>query len=505
MPASPSTATPATTTPPAAPAQPPAPPLSRATKLWYALGQTAEGVQNEGFVLFLLFYYTQVLGLPGTLVGQVIFVALLFDAVTDPLAGVLSDRLHSRWGRRHPFLYASALPAAVFFYLSFAPPARLSHAGLFAWLAVFVVLTRLSTTLFHVPHMALGAELSRDYEERTTIVTLQYVFTRTGHAFTGAVGLLVFMRPTPAYPVGQLDPAAYPGLALTGAVLMFVCILLSAWRTHPRIPYLAAPDARARDRGVLATLVWDNLEALRNPSFRALFLGNTLAFVGWGVASMLGLHLATYFWRVSTTDLLFWGISTGVGIFGGLPYWRGVANRIDKKPTFMIGLAVFTVFTSLPPFAKLAGLWPAAGSALYVPLFVLTTGFAAHFGIASCMVTGRSMMADVTDEDALTHGRRREGIFFGAISFTAKASFGLGGQVAGLVVDAVGLQPGAAPDAVGPEVSRGLGLALAVSILALCGLSIAFFGRYRLTRDAHARVRAALDAREAEGAPEKAP
>lgn len=478
------------------------PPLPRATKVWYGLGQAAEGIKNEGFTLFLLFYYTSVLGLPGALAGQVIFIALLFDAVTDPLAGVLSDRLRSGWGRRHPFLYASALPVSVCFYLTFAPPAGLSHAELFAWLVTFVILTRFAMTLFHVPHMALGAELSSDYEERTTIVTLQYAFARAGHGFTGAVGLLVFMRPTPEFPTGQLDPAAYPPMALTCAVLIGACILLSAWRTHSRIPHLARPDPRVRDRGVLGTLVWDNLEALRNASFRALFLGNTLTFVGWGVASILGLHLATYFWRVSTDELLVWGIAAGVGIFGGLPWWRGVASRIDKKPTYILGLAIFTLFAAAPPLAKLAGLWPAEGSPLYVPLFVLTTGLLAHFGIASCMVTGRSMMADVTDEDALAHGRRREGIFFGAISFTAKASFGLGGQIAGLVVDGVGLVPHAAPDAVGPEVARGLGLAYGGAILGLCGLSLVFFARYRLTRDVHARVRTALADRDAAAAGE---
>jgi Na+/melibiose symporter-like transporter len=346
--------------------------------------------------------------------------------------------------------------------------------------------------------MALGAELSDDYDERTAIVTIQYLFSRVGHGLTGALGLVVFMRSTAEHPIGQMNPAAYPRMALSVAVIMFLSIMLSAWRTHHRIPYLREADAKTYDRSVLGTLVWDNLEALRNSSFRALFLGNTLAFVGWGVASILGLHMATYFWRVSTDVLLIFGIAAGIGIFTGLPFWRKAAERVDKKPVFMAGLTVFTAFTAAPPFANLLGFWPAHGSALYVPAFVLTMGLVANFGVAACMVTGRSMMADVTDEDALTHGRRREGIFFGAISFTAKASFGLGGVIAGVVVDAVGLVPGAAPDEVGPEVVRGLGITLGSAVLLLCGLSLAFFARYGLTREVHARVHAALRAREAE-------
>ena len=194
----------------------PAPPVTRTTKLWYGLGQLAEGLKNESFSLFLLFYYTQVVGLSGALAGQAILVSLLFDAVTDPLVGVLSDRLHSRWGRRHPFLYASALPVAVSFYLVFVPPPGLSQAGLFAWLTAFTVLCRIAITLFYVPHMALGAELSSDYEERTRIVMTRYYFARGGQAAAGALGLLVFMRSTPEFERGQLNPAAYPPLTGLG-------------------------------------------------------------------------------------------------------------------------------------------------------------------------------------------------------------------------------------------------------------------------------------------------
>jgi len=486
---------PATQSPSAPPAPEPAAPLGRSTKLWYGLGQTAEGFKNESFALFLLFYYTAVLGLSGSLAALAILIALLFDAVTDPLAGVLSDRLESRWGRRHPFIYAAALPLGFFFYLTFAPPADLSQAGLFAWLLGFAALTRLSMTLFHVPHLALGAELSPHYQERTSIVTLQFVFARTGHALAGALGLLVFMRPTAEYPNGRFNPEAYPDLALTLSIAMVLTILLSGWRTHDRIPHLTAPDAVARSRGVIAAVFHDLGESLGNASFRSLFLGLMLTYVAWGVTTALGLHLATYFWFVSNEQLVVWGIAAGVGIFGGLPYWHRASARLDKKPTFVRGLAIFTVFTALPPFLKLAGLWPAVGSPAYLPLFALTTGLAAHFGIAATMVTGRSMMADVTDEDALHFGRRREGIFFGAASFSAKASFGVGSLIAGVVVDAVGLVQNADPAEVGARVVTGLGLAMGVSILLLCGLSFAFFARYDLDRERHADIRAALTAR----------
>jgi len=457
----------------------------------------AEGLKNEAFSLFLLFYYTAVVGLSGTLAGQAILIALLVDAVTDPLAGVFSDRLRSRWGRRHPFLYASPLPLAAFFYLTFVPPAGLSQMQLFAWLTTFAVLTRTAMTLFHVPHLALGAELSTDYEERTAIVTLQHVFARVGSGVAGGLGLLVFMQPTPEYADGRFNPGAYPPLAMTLAVGMIVLILLSAWRTHWRIPYLAKADASAAKKRVLRTMFAGIGQALRIRSFRTLFLGTLITFVAWGVTVSLGLHLGTYFWQATTRQLFAWGLCTGISLFVGLGYWQREAARLDKKPVFMRGIVMFTVFTVGATFAKLLGFWPAKGSPADIPLFILTTGVLSHFGIAALLVTGRSMMADVCDEDELLHDHRREGIFFGAASFAAKAFFGLGSQIAGLVVDFVGLEPGATPDQVGPEVVQGLGLALGLSVLCLVGLSIAVFSRYDLTRERHAEVRARLDARAA--------
>src|SRR5690606_10981497 len=193
--------------------------LSARTRFWYGLGQAAEGIKNHSFTFFLLFYYTQVLGLSGTLASLALAIALVFDAVTDPLAGALSDRTASRWGRRHPWMYASALPLAAAFYAAFAPPANLSEGALFAWLLASTIAARGAMTLYHVPHMALGAELSVDYHDRTRIVMARSIFGSLGGYLAGALGLLYFMRPSEAYPNGQLDPAAYPAYAALFAVL----------------------------------------------------------------------------------------------------------------------------------------------------------------------------------------------------------------------------------------------------------------------------------------------
>ena len=92
------------------------------TKFAYGIGQVAEGLKNSALATFVLFYYNQVLGLPGTLAGLAVAIALVFDAVSDPLAGSISDNWRGKFGRRHPFMYASAIPLGICFYLLFAPP-----------------------------------------------------------------------------------------------------------------------------------------------------------------------------------------------------------------------------------------------------------------------------------------------------------------------------------------------------------------------------------------------
>ena len=103
--------------------------LSVGTKFAYGIGQVAEQIKNQGFNAFLFFYFTQVLGLAGTLAGAAVLIALVFDAVTDPLAGSLSDNWRSKRGRRHPFMYAAAGPLAITWLLLFLPPEGLGQFG----------------------------------------------------------------------------------------------------------------------------------------------------------------------------------------------------------------------------------------------------------------------------------------------------------------------------------------------------------------------------------------
>ncbi len=466
--------------------------LSNAEVGWYALGSAPWGIGVLAFN-YLVFYYNQVIGMPASYIGVGALLVTVFDALTDPVVGVISDRTRGRLGRRHPFLLWAAVPSALTFYLMWAMPPGFSLPALMAWLLALHLAKRLIDTLYAVPYLALGAEITSDYEERTRITTMRGILFNVGRSLAGMILLLVFFRPTPEYPNGQLNPAAYPPFGALMSVVIAVALLASAWRTRHWIPRLSTASAGATSR--LRDVFGEYRQALVHRSFRAVLFGSVSRHIAWGVADTLGIYMATYFWQVSTDILFLWGVGMFTGLFIGLPFWRSVAARIDKKPVAIIGDVTYLVFFCLPYLLKIVGWWPAHESPLYIPLYIFTTGFLAHFGIAASGPMTGSMLGDITDQDELAHGRRREGVIFGAESFTWKVLTGLSPLVAGIVIDLVGLGEQVSPEDVSERMVTGLGLAQGGVMTVFFCLSVLFISRYDLNRGRHGRILAELEAR----------
>ena len=159
--------------------------LSAPTMIAYGFGQVGEALMGVGFSTFLLFYYQQVIGVSGTITATALALSLFIDSLCDPLVGSLSDKIRTRWGRRHPFMLAAIVPLCVGFYSLFNPPAALTQAGYFLWLTAFAIITRQAVTLFHVPQLALGAEMARDYTQRSTMYSFNVLFSYLSAALHG--------------------------------------------------------------------------------------------------------------------------------------------------------------------------------------------------------------------------------------------------------------------------------------------------------------------------------
>ena len=471
--------------------------LPLSVKLFFGFGQAAEGIKNFGFSIFLLFYYNSVLGLPGWMSGLAVGIALVFDAITDPLAGSLSDRTRTSLGRRHPYMYASIIPLAIGFYLLFTPPTGLSQWQLFGWMLCFAVLTRAGMTLFHVPHLSLGAELTDDFAERTSVVSARQIFSTLGSMFVIFAGFGIFFVATTEQSIGQFRLEQYGPFALAMAICMAVSIGVSALGTQARAKSLSqpAPSKEVFSLPRIFKQLWiEILEALSNDSFRWMFFGILCIFFMVGVEAALGLHMNTYFWELSETGNLLFFVAAPVGLIVGAFFTRRLNERFDKKPCVMLGTGGWAFCQFAMITLRLLDIMPANGTSelLYI---LVTFKFVQGLFVAQSLITFGSMVADIVDEHQLKSGRRQEGIFFAAVSFSSKCTTGLGSAMAGVALSIIGF-----PDGVGggdavvvaPETVRNLGIFFGPGISGLAIVSVWCMSHHNLDRARHAEVQQEL-------------
>ena len=461
------------------------------TKLFYGVGLVSEGTKNTVFNVFLLFYYNQVLGLSGTLSGVAIFIALCVDAITDPLVGSISDNFHSRWGRRHPFMYASALPMAICFFLLFNPP-EIDQMGLFVWLCTFAMGVRVAMTFYAVPSGAMLPELSPNYDERTSLVSYRLLFGWGGGLTASVMGYFYFFAPSEAFADGRLNPGAYEAFALFCAGMIVTTILACALGTHRLIPSLKSPPPKQNFSS--RRFINELREAFSNRSYRMLVIGSVFAAGGRGFNDVVWLYMNTYFWGFSTNQigLLTFGLFLSAIIAFFLT--RPLTERFDKRQA-VLGLATFAIlFAPLLIFLRLLGVLPENGHPSLLPLI------ASHVillvtAVVAIDILIPSMIADTVDENEITTGKRQEGIFFSAITFSAKASSGVGGFLAGVMLDLIQFPTMAVPGTVAAHKIFTLGLAVGPGLMALFLCMLVFLSRYQMTRARHREILTELDRR----------
>ena len=460
----------------------------------FAVGQIPEGVQSTSFGFFLLFFYNQVLGLSGFLASLAIVIALLVDAVSDPVIGSWSDGIRHRWGRRHPFMYAAAAPFAICFYFLFSPPAGLTETEVFIWLVVFSVLTRTTQSVYSIPHTSLTAELSTDYHERTLLSSLRSLLQSVGTLMVFLIGLQIFFGATPEYPNGQLNPAAYPRFAGMFSVVIFVGVLLTAYGTHSHIPYLPQANPNGH-RFSLQQVMREASMAFGLRSFKAVVLTAVLFGMTMGMVSALSIYLGTLYFQFSL-ELI--GLSFPASVLGSF-LGAGLAaplGRIfqEKKTLLMGGLIWYALWNTLPIILSLLGLFPKPGDPLLFYL-VMTSNAICSMGIGVLTVMIGSMIADITDQHEEKYGSRNEGIYFAASSFAAKAIGGFGIVISGAVVDLAGIQRGATVQTIDPESLRVLAIALGPGVMMMIGITAVAASFYDLSRAEHSRIRMAISDR----------
>ena len=462
----------------------PAPQISRATKLAHGFGAVAPGVIVGAFDFFLLIFYSQVVGLDAWLVGLAIWIALAFDAISDPIVGYWTDNLRSRWGRRHPFMYASAIPIAGSFFLLWAPPEGASQTALFWYVLLLAILIRTAVTFYRTPSTALIPDMTRDYDERTSLYGLRFLFAWMGG---NALGVVMFFILFPSFatesiPDGRFNPEAYAVYGIIGSIVIFGSIIVSSIGTHTRIPYLNQPPPARRM--TLMRVFKELLETLSNRSFISLFVAALFGAIASGLVSVLSLYFFTYFWEFTDvqTGAIFLG--TFIAAIIGFVLAPIVSRTLGKKRGAMIiGLVAFGG-APLPIVLRLIDVLPPNGTPFI--FWFVTIANIVDIGLIICFqILFASMVADLVEESEIKTGRRSEGVFTAAETFIRKSVQGLGVAAATLVLALAQFPTGAEVGEVSPEAVRRLGLYYVPLVLLLYMTMIAVISTYRIDRNAH--------------------
>lgn len=226
-------------------------------------------MKNNGFDYFLLIFYSQVLGVDAPLVGLALLIALSVDAISDPLVGYFSDNTHSRWGRRHPWMYAAIIPITFAYYFLWSPPSGLSGNELFPYLLALSITIRLLITFYEIPCSGLIPEITDDYDQRTSLVSFRVFFGWLGGIMIAVTALSTFLVPTDTIANGLMNAGGYGTYDLWASGLIFLSMSVCALSTHKLIPHLKAPPPKAP---MSAGRIFGEIkETLSNRSFFALF------------------------------------------------------------------------------------------------------------------------------------------------------------------------------------------------------------------------------------------
>jgi glycoside/pentoside/hexuronide:cation symporter, GPH family len=467
--------------------------LSVSTKLYYGFGSVAFGVKDQGFSYLLLIFYNQVVGLPSATVGLAIMIALIVDSFLDPIMGQVSDNTRSKWGRRHPFMYAAAIPVAVSYLMLWSPP-DWSQQALFFYLIAVAIVIRSFITMYEIPSSALAAELTTHYDERTKVLSYRYFFGWVGGLTMTLLAFQVFLKPDAEHAVGQLNPVGYVHYGFAASAVMLLAILVSAIGTHRHIPRLKVPPPR---KLTLPQLGKEMVGTLTHRSFLVLMCAGLFNAMATGLVLSLNLYFNTYFWQLNAQQISIFVLGNFVSAGLAFAFAAPLSKRLGKKGTAQLTKLLAFAVGVTPIALRLLGLFPANGDPLIVPILFAQTVVSTAFSIVSAILIS-SMIADVVEDSELRTGRRSEGLFFAAAAFINKAVTGVGIFASSMILAAIAFPAGAQPGAVDPGVVRDLGLVYLPTLGLLYGAAIFFVSLYKITRESHAESLRKLAAAEAQ-------
>ena len=421
--------------------------------------------------LYMMKFATDVLLIAPAVMGLIYSASRIWDAVSDPLVGYLSDRTTTRLGRRRSWLLISSLPIAITFYMVFAPPQSLEGPMLIAWVAVAVIGFYSAMTLFFVPHLSLGAELSDDYHERSRMFGARHAAYIIG-SILSLVSLYFLLQAEYATDGDVRGLAAELGLVAVG--VMFAMVIFAVVRLRERPEFQgrmnASPVKAFRD-------VW------ANPHARLLLIVTFIEHVGSSAIAALTLYVTHYIVGAPTwAPLIIFAYMLPSS--ASVPMWLPLSRRFGKIRVWIGGMLLTAV---------------SFGAMFLLPFFddvdtrltwIIVMAFFAGLANGCGGTLGPSVQGDVIDYDEHLTGERKEGAYFAAWNFVQKGALGVMLLLTGFVLEYSGFMP-----------NQEQTMTVKMAMITLYGMfplvcyliGAYMFTKFKLDEYAHGEIRAGLD------------
>ena len=457
----------------------------------WGLGTLAIGILFNTTGMLLLRYLTDYVGLAAGLAGLLIAVSKIYDALTDPLMGWISDNTRSRLGRRRPWLLAGTLLCGLALVALFNVPAGWSGAPLVAWVVVVLVFYATAYTVFTVPYMAMPAEMTTDYHERSRLIAFRVAFIGAGQLVAGYAAPMLIL----AFGDGR---RGHSRMSMVLAAALVVCGLACFWMTRTARATtandLGGVGSASRSTAAARIAFGEQLRAVAgNRPFMILILSKLALLLAIASFGATFAYFVVHVLKATYALLGTFTVVSTVAMFASLPLWLRLIKRTDKRRTFMLAAIAYALLSSS---------WMLAGPA-EPSIWVLVR--AGVMGVLGCgtLLAGQALLPDAIEYDYLRHGERREALFAGFYSMAEKLASAIGLALTGGFLGAMGYLSSSDGALVRQPESALLGISIAVGALpaAMLLASCALIWFYDLTEQRLVALRTAVSRADAEGVP----
>ena len=447
-------------------------------KLFYGIGGLGYNALSQTIGSFLMFFCTSIMGLSGTLVGLAIGIASLWDGISDPLVGHLSDRAKVRYfGKRLKFMIF-AIFCIAFCNLALWSMPKTSQFGMFAWLLIFLLLLETANTFWSTPFSALALDIAPDYNEQSKIQSYKTLFNVIGMIVPSLLVFWIMPSVTLGNDAADASQGGFIKIALLNGLMMIVFGLITIFGSLKRVrKFVHYGQPPAKEKHAFKNLMLGYFDVFKKSSFACLILGYSIAQVASSFLTSVGMHLFTYCYHFSTASISVLLIILFVAAILSQPVWVALSKRIDKKGALISALSLLLLGIGLTLISFLFR--------QYVPtqtlfIFVAVCIFICGFGLGAMYSLPISMYADVVTLEQFTSGENRSGAYLGYYSFTYNLSNSLSMLFIGILLDVIKFDSSKPIQAM--SVQTGLGTIVFCGCSIALALAIAIFSRYKIKR-----------------------